>query len=377
MDYGELANQYTPYLIVILKAVGILLVGWGLANIGQTLASKGLSKIKVLKEETEFIQSFSKLIYYFILLITIVAVLEVLGLRYITQPFIDLLKGVLAYIPNLIGAGLILFLGILLAKITKEFVKSLLITLKLDEFAKQHNIENLSGAIANFVYLIMVLFVIMASLNALGITVISDPATEMIGSILLTIPKVIAGLIIFGVIFFLGKLLADIISKIVSDINVDDITNYLGISSEKLKFDKLIKYLILTFATLIGLSQAFSYIEANTLSLLTQQLLEILFKVLVASSIVFVAMFIGKQLEDKIENKNFGKGIKYLLILMSVFLALPFVGISPEIIEIFVFTITLGLGVAFALAFGLGGKDVAREILSDMFLKNKDKNKES
>ena len=373
MDYNGIVNEYLPYLVVFLKAAGILLLGWGLSNVGKTLTIKGLSKIKILKEETEFIQSFSKLVYYFILLITIVAVLEVLGLRYITQPFIDLLKGILVYIPNLIGAGLILFLGVLLAKITKEFIKSLLITLKFDDFAKQHNIENMSSAIANFVYLIIILFVIMASLNALGITVISEPATEMIGSILLTIPKVIAGFIIFGVIFFLGKLLADIVSKIVSDINIESITDYLGLSSEKLKFDKLVKYLILTFATLIGLSQAFSYIEATTLSLLTQQLLEITFKVIVASSIVFVAMFIGKQIEEKLENKTFGKGIKYLLILMSVFLALPFIGISPEIIEIFVFTITLGIGVAFALAFGLGGKDVAREILQDIFLKNKNK----
>ncbi len=376
MNYNGVVNEYLPYLITLLKAIGIFLVGLGLSTVGKTLVSKGLSKIHILERETEFIQSFSKLVYYFILLITIVAVLEILGLKYITQPFIDLLNEVLVYIPNIIGAGLILFLGILLAKISKEFIKSLLITFKVEEFAKQYKIENLSGAVANFVYLIIILFVIMASLNALGITVISEPATQMIASILLTIPKVIAGLIIFGVIFFLGKLVAEIISKIVDDINIDEVANYLGISSEKLKFDKLVKYLILTFATLIGLSQAFSYVEATALSLLTQQLLEIIFKVLVASAIVFVAMFIGKQIEDKLENKNFGKGIKYLLILMSVFLALPFIGISPEIIEIFVFTITLGLGIAFALAFGLGGKDIAREILKDIFLKNKNSSKE-
>ncbi len=371
MNYTESFNEYLPYFITLLKAVGIFLIGLGLSIVSKTLVSKGLSKIKVLGKETEFVQSFSKLVYYFILLITVVAVLEILGLKYITQPFVDLLNEILVYIPNIIGASLILFLGILLAKISKEFIKSLLITIKVEEFAKQYKLENLSGAIANFVYLIIILFVIMSSLNTLGITVISQPATQMIASILLTIPKIIAGLIIFGVIFFLGKLIAEATSKIVNDINIDEITNYLGITSEKLKFDKLVKYLILTFATLIGLSQAFSYIDAKTLSLLTHQLLEIIFKVLVASIIVFSAVFIGKQIEDKVENKNFGKGVRYLLTIMAIFLALPFIGISPEIIEIFVFTITLGLGVAFALAFGLGGKDIAKEVLKEVFQRNK------
>ena len=365
-------EQYIPTLIIILKAIAIALIGFGLASILRAAATKGLSKIKQLKDEKEFIQSLGNLVYYFVLLITVVAVLETIGLKYITKPFIDLLNEVMSYIPNIIGAGIILFIGILLAKIAKDFTKSLLITFKIDDFAKKYNIENLSGLVSNFVYLFLVLFVIMASLNALNITVISKPATDMISSILLAIPKIVAAAIVFGIIFFVGKLVAEIVAKILDDLNVDELAKEIGISSDRFKFQSLVKSVIITFATLIGLSQAFDYIEAESLYELTQSFIQIFFKVLVASAIIFAALYIGKQIEEKVQNKSIGRIVRIGLILMATLLVLPFVGIAPEIITTLVLALSLGVGMAFALAFGLGGKDVAHKILEDMFVKKKE-----
>jgi len=365
-------EQYIPTLIIILKAIAIALIGFGLASLLRTAATKGLSKINQLKDEKEFIQSLGNLVYYFVLLITVVAVLETIGLKYITKPFIDLLNEVMSYIPNIIGAGIILFIGILLAKIAKDFTKSLLITFKIDDFAKKYNIENLSGLVSNFVYLFLVLFVIMASLNALNITVISKPATDMISSILLAIPKIVAAAIVFGIIFFVGKLVAEIVAKILDDLNVDELAKEIGISSDRFKFQSLVKSVIITFATLIGLSQAFDYIEAESLYELTQSFIQIFFKVLVASAIIFAALYIGKQIEEKVQNKSIGRIVRIGLILMATLLVLPFVGIAPEIITTLVLALSLGVGMAFALAFGLGGKDVAHKILEDMFVKKKE-----
>jgi len=369
---GASLEEYIPIIVTILKAIAIGLVGFGIASLLKSGTVKLLSKIKYLEDEQEFVQNLSKLVYYFILLVTIIAVLEILGLKYITQPFIDLLNEVTSYIPNIIGAGIILFVGILLSKIAKDFIKSLLTTLKVDDFAKKYNIDNLSGLIANLVYLILVLFVIMASLNALNITVISKPATEMISSILIAIPRIIAASIVFGIIFFVGKLVAEIVAKVVDDINLDEIANKIGLSSTKVTFPNLVKYTIMTFATLIGLSQAFDYIEANSLYNLTQEFIEILFKVLVAAGLVMAAMYIGSQLEEKMANKTLGRITRIALTVMATLLILPFIGISPEIITTLVLSISLGIGLAFALAFGLGGKDVAKRFLEDLLFKNKE-----
>jgi len=372
---GASLEEYIPIIVTILKAIAIGLVGFGIASLLKSGTVKLLSKIKYLEDEQEFVQNLSKLVYYFILLVTIIAVLEILGLKYITQPFIDLLNEVTSYIPNIIGAGIILFVGILLSKIAKDFIKSLLTTLKVDDFAKKYNIDNLSGLIANLVYLILVLFVIMASLNALNITVISKPATEMISSILIAIPRIIAASIVFGIIFFVGKLVAEIVAKVVDDINLDEIANKIGLSSTKVTFPNLVKYTIMTFATLIGLSQAFDYIEANSLYTLTQEFIEILFKVLVAAGLVMAAMYIGSQLEEKMANKTLGRITRIALTVMATLLILPFIGISPEIITTLVLSISLGIGLAFALAFGLGGKDVAQKFLEEQLFKKKEEAK--
>ncbi len=370
-------NDYLPMLIVILKAIGIGLVGFGIAILLKKFIVNVLTKVEFLKNEEKFLISLGKLVYYFVLLITMIALLEVLGLKYITQPFIDLINQVMVYIPNIIGAGIILFLGILFSKIAKEFVKSLLTTLQVDEFGKKYKIDNISTVVANIVYLVLVLLVILASLNTLQITIITQPATEMIASILLTLPKIIAAALVFGIIFFIGKFFAEIVANIADDLEIDELAKEAGISSQRLKFRELVKYVIMTFVVLIGLSQAFDYIDAKALYTLTQNFIEILFKVIIASVIIFAGAYLGTQLQKRLDNRNLGIFIKTALIILSVILSLPYLGIAPNVVYSLVFAISIGVGLAFALAFGLGGKDVAKEILEDILRKNKKLNSEN
>ena len=361
-----------PYAVMAFKAVVIAVVGYIAAVIGKKITAKLLGSLESLKEQEEFVNSAGSLVYYLILLITVVAVLEALGLKYVTQPFLDLLNKVASYIPNVIGATVILVVGILLAKIAKEFTNSLVETFQLEELGKKYGIEDLGGALGNLVYIFILLFVIIAALNALQINAITAPAVSMLTAILDAIPKIVAALIVFGIIFYVGKIVADITAKIVDELNIDEIAKEIGISSDKLKFADLVKYTILTFAVLLGLSQAFHYLEAEALYQLTYQFTVIAFKLVVASVILFVGAYLGNVFEKRIENKTLGKTIKVAFITAAVFIALPYVGVSPQIIEIVVLSICFGVGLAFALAFGLGGKDFAAEVLKKLTKSDKE-----
>ncbi len=353
----------TQYAITAAKAVTIAIVGWVFAVIGQKVVERITGSVEILRKQESLPKSAGKLAYYFIILIATVAVLEVVGFKYVTQPFIDLLNKVADYFPNLIGAVLILVIGTFFAKVAREFVDSLLKTFQVEEFGKRYGIEDLSGAIANTVYLLVFLFVIVAALNALQIKAITEPAVAMLTLILAAIPRIAAASIVFGIIFYVGKVVAGITAKIVDELNVDKLAREVGISSEKLKFEDLVRYLILTFAVLIGFGQAFHYLEAEALYRLTYQFTVIAFKLIVGAAIVFAGVYLGNLFEKRTENKTIGKGTKFAFIIASILIALPYIGISPQTIEIVVLSVSLGVGLAFALAFGLGGKEIAADLL--------------
>ncbi len=360
---------FMPYIVMALKAVTIFVVGWIVSKISKAAVTSIFGKFESLEKQKELSESAGNLVYYFILLITIVAVLEALGLKYVTQPFVDLLNKIASYIPNIIGAGVIFVVGFFFARVAREFTKSLLETLQIESLGKKYGIKNLGDTGANVIYFVVLLFVTVASLNALQIKVITEPAINMINSILTTIPKVVAAAIVFGSIYYIGKIAAELTAKIVNELNIEKLAEEVGISSEKLKFEELIKYLILSFAVLLGLAQAFNYLEAKALYEITYQFIHIAFKLVVASSIVFAGTYFGNLIEKRVEKQNLGKAAKVAFIAASVFLSLPYIGISPRIIEIIVLSISLGVGVAFALAFGMGGREVASEILRKLFLK--------
>jgi hypothetical protein len=356
------------YGVTAAKAVLIAVLGWLLAVTGKKVVEKLFNQVESLKKQKGLPESAGKLTYYFILLVTTVAVLEVIGLKYVTEPFIDLLNKVASYLPNLVGASVILIVGTFFAKIAREFVNSLLETLQIEELGKKYGIEDLGGALGNLVYLLIILFVAIAALNALQIQAITEPAVSMLTMILNAIPRIVAAVVVFGIIFFVGKVVAQITSKLVEELNLDELAKEVGISSDKLKFDELVKYLVLTFAVLLGLGQAFHYLQAQALYELTYTFTVIAFKIVVAGIILFAGAYLGNLFEKRTENEAIGKAVKYSLVGAALFIALPYVGVSPQVIEIIVLSVSLGVGLAFALAFGLGGREVAGELLKKLFL---------
>ncbi|AEH44665.1 Conserved TM helix repeat-containing protein [Thermodesulfatator indicus DSM 15286] len=365
----EWLNNLLPYLILAIQALALLIVGWVVARILRSGTLKGLGKISAFKNQEEFLKSTSNLVYYFILLITVVAVLEVLGLKYVTEPFLDLLNKVAAYMPNIVGAIVILVIGFLFAKIAREFISSLLETIKIKSLAEKYGFKNIATVVGNIVYGLIVIFVIIAALNTLQIEAITKPAVGMLTTIFEAIPKVIAAILILGIAFYVGRILADILARVVRNLNLEDAIRKTGIFGEGVNFSEIVRYLVVTFAVLLGLSQAFNYLEATALYQLTYSFILIAFKLVVAFLILFAGIFLGSTFSQKIANKSLAKTIQVAFIVAAVFIALPFVGLSPDIVKIVVFSLCIGAGLAFALAFGLGGKSVAEELLRKLLNK--------
>ncbi len=135
--WDTFSTQVTSFLPLLLGAIIIFVVGWIIAKLGRRIIAKLLSKLQLDRatEKTGLREFMSKgditqlpsdivgaLAYWFIMLLTLVASLDALGLPIAS----DLLNEIFLYIPNVIAAVLVLILGIFLGNLLASFVQTAL-----------------------------------------------------------------------------------------------------------------------------------------------------------------------------------------------------------------------------------------------------------
>src|SRR5438128_6274883 len=122
----------------VLIAVLILVATWVVARAVKWVLQKAIDRTPALKkhmtgapEETvgHQIGTIAKLIIW---LVGIMAALQFLGLAQILAPLNELVTEIFAFLPRLIGAGLIFFVGLILARIVKRLVETVLIAANVD-----------------------------------------------------------------------------------------------------------------------------------------------------------------------------------------------------------------------------------------------------
>jgi hypothetical protein len=124
---------------------------------------------------------------------------------------------IMAFLPMLIGAIIIFAAGLILAKLVRVGVIKLLKLIRLDRATEKAGIENFlkkgdirktsSEILGALIYWFIMILVIIASLDALGLPIVSD----ILNDIFLYIPNVVAAIIVL----ILGILFANLLSAVV------------------------------------------------------------------------------------------------------------------------------------------------------------------
>ncbi len=128
----------------------------------------------------------------------------------------NLLNGIVAIVPSLLGAIVVLLIGWILAIWIKKFVKSGLAVVRFDAAASRMGIGSFLGeagyhaspkeAVADIIKWFIIISFFLASLSILGLPVVADALNKIIGYT----PKVIAAVLILTG----GLLLADFLSNV-------------------------------------------------------------------------------------------------------------------------------------------------------------------
>jgi hypothetical protein len=169
----------------------------------------------------------------------------------IIEPVSQMLTKIMAYIPVLLSALVILIVGWLVAKAIKRTVDWLLKLIRFDALAdkagiskilKKGNLEISAGeVISSLVYWLIVIMVLVMTVDALGL----PKASDVLASLFAYVPKVIASLLVLVVAMFLASFVSGIVRTAAGNANLPKPEMFAGVS----------RWAIIIFAVTISLEQ--------------------------------------------------------------------------------------------------------------------------
>ena len=386
--FSNMIQQFLLFIPSLLAAVAVAFIGWILANLVKVGMQKLLGRTQLDEKLSTDVgvsglsQNISEIVYWLILLLFLPIVLSILGLNGLLFPVQNMVNEVVLYLPNIFIAGVIVFVGYILAKIVRGIVEGLLGSLNIQQHAEKVGIfknSNLPKLLGSFVFALVIITALIIGFEALGIEAISQPATAMLYEIMNAIPHIIAAGLILILAYVVSRFVANIVVEVVAGTGVDDIPAKLDLQRflGTTKISCVVGYLIVFFTMLFAVSEAANRLGFDQVSGLIAMFIQFGADILLGAVILVVGFWLANLVAKVVQRGEYNSSrwlanlVRILIMGLVVAMGLRAMGIADSIVNL-AFGLTLGsVAVAFALAFGLGGRQPAERVLTDLIDKAK------
>ena len=386
--FSNMVQQFLLFIPQLLAAVAVGFIGWIVANLVKVGLTKLLNKTQLDEKLSQdvgvnsFSQNISEIVYWLILLLFLPIVLSILGLNGLLYPIQNMVNEAVVFLPNIFMAGIIIFVGYILAKIVRGITEGLLGSLNVQQHAEKIGLfknSNLPKVLGSFVFAIIIITSLIIAFEALGVEAISQPATAMLYEIMNAIPHIIAAGLILILSYVVARFVANLVVEVVSGTGVDDIPAKLDVQRflGTTKVSCVVGYLIVFFTMLFAVSEAANHLGFEQVSGLIAIFIYFGANILLGAVILVIGFWLANIVANVVqrgENNSarwLGNLVRVLIMGLVVAMGLRAMGIADSIVNL-AFGLILGaVAVAFALAFGLGGRQPAERLLSDLIDKAK------
>lgn len=386
--FSSMIQQFLLFIPQLLAAAAVGFIGWIIANLVRVGSQKLLSKTQLdekLSSEagvSPISKNISEIAYWLILLLFLPIVLSILGLNGLLYPVQNMVNEAVLYLPNIFIAGVIVFVGYILAKIVRGIIEGLVSSLNLQSQAEKLGLfknSNLPHLLGSFVFAVVMITALIVAFEALGIEAISQPATAMLHEIMFAIPNIIAAGLILILAYVVSRFVAKLVTEVVAGTGVDripekvDVQRFLGTT----KLSDVVGYLIVFFTMLFAVSEAANRLGFEQISTLIAMFIQFGANILLGAVILVIGFWLANIVANVVQRGEYnssrwlGNLVRVLIMGLVVAMGLRAMGIADSIVNL-AFGLTLGaVAVAFALAFGLGGRAPAERVLTDLIDKAK------
>ena len=375
----------------VVVALLILLVAYIAASIAKSMIIKLLTHTKLgfIVSRADgprpgvTITYISKLVYFLVFMLFIPSIFGALGIDSISGPIMGLLNTIWGYVPSIIAAVIVIFVGNIIATTVRALLAPLFARLKLDELQAKAGMEvkdnaKLSYTLAYIVYVLIMIPVFIVALNVLKIDAVTVPAVTMLSTVIEYIPRIVIACLVVFVGYLIGRFAGQIVTQLLASTGVDKkLTDITEGKTEKFVLSKVTGTVVQVVINIIFIAQGFAVVELKVLTDIGAAVIGYMPKVL-AAVIVLTLTYFAAILAEKALKKNGMDGYalvsKTVVFVIGIIMVLNQLGIATTIVNSAFIIIIAGLAVAFAISFGIGGKAFAAKQL-DKFDKYIDENK--
>ncbi len=375
------------------KAALLLVVAYFAGKILSKVASSALDGLNFDKRFAElaeagedkpaFSATVGRVIFWLLMLVGVAGAFEALEITPIAEPLHGAIDKVVGVLPKVGFAALLVVVGWFGGRIARALVRNVLQGLGFDKLAEKVQLDRVTGktspsdVVATALMVFIIVQASLAALNEVGLTTLSEPLTDMMAQFWNLLPKLAVGVVIIVVAVFVGQLLRRLAAGALRNIGLDRIMENLDFKKLSEREDRLGEYSeMLGFAIqvgviLLGVAQALATLDLATWSSYVNAFLGYIVKnVAVATFVVGIGFAIGNYVRDLIQargddeaSKWMGEFARYAVLVFSFTMAVRQLDVAEDFV-LLTFGLLFGaLCLGAALAFGLGGREVAGDIV--------------
>lgn len=410
IGWEQLIQVWAPK---VLGAVLILVAAWFIGKAVKWALAKGVDRIPGASKASlsdnpkhSVGHSLGDVAFWLILLFGVVAALGVMNLGQVISPLNTLLNQIAAFLPNVLGAVLIFFIGFVVATLARRVTEAALQAAHADRWIEKAGLSRATGstgvstAVGTLVFVLVLIPITIAALEQLGIESLTVPAVAVLSTVFDAIPRVLAAAIVLAIGWFIGRWVAQVIERVLPATGFDrSVRSVMNLASDRpaaegpatapyagdvtpataaalgdstaptpMTPSRVVGKLVMVAIVAFTAVEAARLLEFATLAATVEEILGLAGRVVVGGVIITAGVLIADVLARLIDKGTGGADrfastlVRWATIALATAMGLRFMGIADDVV-LLAFGLVLGAAaVAAALAFGLGGRTAAGQV---------------
>ena len=375
--FEVLVKEIAAYLPHVVAGTLLILVAWLAAValraiVNRVLDASGLDeKLSASAGMQPMRKSVGNVLFWLVLLLFVPAILSVFELGGLLDPVKVMVTKILDVLPNVFAALVIGFVGWLLGKVLAGLVTNILAAAGADQGAHRLGLDptlRISRIIGTIVLIFVFVPALIAALDALKIEAISRPATDMLGKMLAAVPNIVAAALILAITYYVAKLAAELLGRLLNGIGFDTLPEKLGLASifaGGMQPSRLVSALVLFFAMLFATVEAANRLGFSQVRDVVTLFIKFGGSVVLGGTILTIGFWLANIVHNAIlradttHSESLAGIARVAMLGLVIAMGLRAMGIADDIVDL-AFLLTFGaVAVAVALSFGLGGREAA------------------
>jgi len=358
----------------IILAILVFIVGRMIAGMIRSLVIKALGKTDIdnkiaamIGHESGAEKGIGNFVYYLLLLYLVIISLGLAKLDKISGPLQEMLSQFLNFIPSVLGAGVLLYFVLMVAKIVKNLTGGLLKGAKLDERLGSKSGETpVSNALVTALYCFIILLFIPSVLQLLKIESLSKPVGDIVNQILGAVPNIIIASVLVAVGIMIGQIARKLVTNLLDAAGANQWPAKLGLDIPQdgsRSVSSVVGLVVMISVCVLMIGAAITELDIALLAGASEGFAEGYFRILLAVIIFGAGVLLSKFAYTNLSDKNvtLAKVARIAILVLTTVVALKRANFAPELTglpyQFAIYALATAFGIGGAIAIGLGGKE--------------------